>query len=645
MRAPHSLEGWRQSGEQLLKDGSPLVAYDTLAQGLAEFPSDTRLRQLTALALARSGASLRANEMLSALVAEKRRGGETDEETLSLLARTHKDLAAEADTEAARQAHLQRAFELYREAAAGSGGYYSAINAATMALLTGRRADVRELAGAVERQCLSLLEADPARGDLYWVLATLGEAMLLLNDHPAAEAWYRKAAAASGGRLGDLVSTRRNARLIAHHLGADTGPIDRVLGVPSVLVFVGHLIDRPGRAVPRFPPEREDAVREAIEAYLRKAPCGVGFAAAACGADILFLEALHAMGAESRIVLPYDREQFREDSVDIVPGADWNRRYDAVLAHAKEVVVASEQRMVRGGVSYEYGFMMLDGAAGVRADELDTELRCVAVWDGQEGDGPGGTAASVERWRASGRTPDIIDLRELTSSLPGRSSVGPSSVGPSSEGPSSVGPSYVGRDFSPASKVGQDFSLAKSAHTFTPQIVGMLFADARGFSKLTEEEIPLFVNHFLGAVRDELARAPVPPVFSNTWGDGLYFVFSGVAETGAFALNLRDAIREIDWKARGFRNDIALRIGLHVGPVYQCIDPVTARTNFIGAHVSHAARIEPVTPPGEVYASQAFAALARAERVRQFTCAYVGQTPLAKGYGTFPTYVVHRRRV
>ena len=51
----------------------------------------------------------------------------------------------------------------------------------------------------------------------------------------------------------------------------------------------------------------------------------------------------------------------------------------------------------------------------------------------------------------------------------------------------------------------------------------------------------------------------------------------------------------------------------------------------------------PITPPGEVYASRAFASLARSEGVQSFICAYVGQTPLAKGYGTFPTYVVHRR--
>ena len=60
--------------------------------------------------------------------------------------------------------------------------------------------------------------------------------------------------------------------------------------------------------------------------------------------------------------------------------------------------------------------------------------------------------------------------------------------------------------------------------------------------------------------------------------------------------------------------------------------------------MNRAARLEPITPPGQVYASQVFAALASAEGVRDFTCDYVGQTPLAKGYGTFPTYHVRRRK-
>lgn len=55
------------------------------------------------------------------------------------------------------------------------------------------------------------------------------------------------------------------------------------------------------------------------------------------------------------------------------------------------------------------------------------------------------------------------------------------------------------------------------------------------------------------------------------------------------------------------------------------------------------ARIEPKTPPGQVYASENFAAIAAAQKITDFRCEYVGRLPLAKGYGTFGTYHVAGR--
>jgi hypothetical protein len=46
------------------------------------------------------------------------------------------------------------------------------------------------------------------------------------------------------------------------------------------------------------------------------------------------------------------------------------------------------------------------------------------------------------------------------------------------------------------------------------------------------------------------------------------------------------------------------------------------------------ARIEPITPPDQVYTSAAFAAIPAAQRVTSFELDYAGQTPVAKGYGT-----------
>jgi len=54
-------------GERILKQGAPLLAYDIVSEGLKNCSTDARLRQLPGLALARSGATERANRSLEQL--------------------------------------------------------------------------------------------------------------------------------------------------------------------------------------------------------------------------------------------------------------------------------------------------------------------------------------------------------------------------------------------------------------------------------------------------------------------------------------------------------------------------------------------------------------------------------------------------
>jgi hypothetical protein len=85
-----------------------------------------------------------------------------------------------------------------------------------------------------------------------------------------------------------------------------------------------------------------------------------------------------------------------------------------------------------------------------------------------------------------------------------------------------------------------------------------------------------------------------------------------------------------------------MRLALHAGPVYLYTNPITRQSEALGTHMLRAARIEPITPTGSVYASLEFAAQAEVEGVQGFLCHYVGQTPLAKGYGEMPIYRVIR---
>jgi class 3 adenylate cyclase/tetratricopeptide (TPR) repeat protein len=609
---------YRRFGERMLRLGEPLLAYDLIDEGLALFPGDPRLRQLQALALARSGDSGRALSVLATLRDE----GHADEETLGLLARTYKDLGVRAAGRDATEAHdyFRHALETYADAHARHGGSWTGINAASMALVLGDEAKARALAALVREQGLRELErAEADGGDTYWPTATLGEAALILGDLEEAERRYARVAEDGwrARRFGDLSSTRRQARLLLEKVPAAREIVGRCFRTPRVALFVGHMIDGPNRASPRFPARLEAEVRAAIRERLERSGALIGYASAACGSDILFLEVLLELGGEAHVVLPYDRDQFVAQSVEILPGTDWGERFRRVLDRSR-VLTASPQRLEIGGVSYDFANMMAQGLATLRADQLDADLVPMAVWDGRPGDGAGGTASSVERWRGQGLEVDVIDLAEILS----RHDPAPGTA-------ASIAP-------------GSKFELKEATAELGSQIVAILFADVVGFSKLTEEEIPRFVKHFLGMVAERLATVPPESVVKkNTWGDGLFFVFEDVCDAGRLALDLRDQVVNTRWEEKGLPAGLNMRIALHAGPVYLCTDPVTERRNCIGTHVSHAARIEPITPPGQVFASQAFAALAAAQRVREFRCHYVGQTPLAKGYGIHPTYHVH----
>ncbi|HKO96446.1 MAG TPA: TRAFs-binding domain-containing protein [Pyrinomonadaceae bacterium] len=613
----HTPEIYRHLGQRVLKLGEPLLAYDILTEGLKNWSSDVSLQQLLALSLARSGATLRANALLMKL----REEGNTDEETLGILGRTHKDLWSQASNPTERKKQLRLAHKFYTEAYKLNQGYYAGINAATLELQVGNAEKASAIAREVRQSCLKELRRLPNTDQgRYWPLATLGEAALILRKWSEAEDRYAEAAEIGRGHFVELSSTRRNARLILDHLGRDRKSIDACFRIPRVAVFTGHMIDAGDRQTPRFPPQLEPAVRNEIRRRLKRQDVEIGFASAASGSDILFLETLIEMGGAAHIVLPYGHEQFIKDSVEVVPGSGWRERFERVLAQATDVIIASEQKLEKDSTSYEYANLLLIGLASIKAHQLETEMVQQAVWDRKEGDGPDGTAGVIQHWRNMGLEVEVIDLAKLLAR----------------HYPQAIDNISVTTE--------RKQSRGREGKLST-RMMAMLFADAVNFSKLNETQIPRFVDQFLGAIAKLIANSKHAPVLKNTWGDGLYFVFSSVLDAGQFSLELCDVIVDTDWAKKGLPKDLNLRIALHAGPVYSCVDPVMGQSTYTGAHVSRTARMEPITPPGQVYASQPFAALAAAQFVEEFSCDYVGQTPLAKGYGTFPTYHVRRNEV
>jgi tetratricopeptide (TPR) repeat protein len=602
-----------ERAEDHLERGEPLLAYNETQAALAHWPDHTRLRQLQALALARSGDVERANSILDGLT----RDGVHDSETLGLLGRTHKDLGLAETDPLERAAHFEAAFRIYDRAYRGAKGagsadaaWYTGINAATAAVLRGDLAKARSIAAEVREICLGPGTHSGTVSAQYWRQATLGEASLILGDVQSAIAHYARAVDIANGRYGDLSSTRRQARLLAAHLPGIGRDVTEALSIPPVVVFTGHMIDRPDRPTPRFPPALEPLVRESLRAHLaRIAPIAL-HASAACGADILALEAARELGIETHIVLPFPQADFRGTSVDFA-GGGWGERFERALAGAASVTVTSDHYARGSKATFEYANLVLTGMGRLRAEMLDAPLAALAVMDGRDTGEHGGTASSVALWKSNALEADIIDLGELRG-----------------ESASSAAPAP------PAEAEGR----SGARH----EMRSMLFADAVGYSKLSEDQIPGYIEGFLGAVADLSRKTQHRYENVETSGDGLYMVFSNPADAGRFALELRAVTNRFDRGAWGLPSNFSLRIALHCGPVHCAIDPLTGRPLYTGPHTSRAARIEPITPPGQVYASSAFAAVAAASG-SGFGMSYVGRIPLAKSYGTLGLY--HLRAV
>lgn len=610
-----------REAENLLHMGEPLLAYNAIQQALADRPDDIRLRQLKGLALARSGALRRANEELASLRDE----GSTDGETLGLLARTHKDLALASAEGANRERHLAAAFEIYAAGyhessrrGAAADAYYTGINAATMAFLRDDIERAREIAVEVEKLCQKILESDQAGPNSYWPQATLAEAALILGDQDTARERYSVATTLAGNRYGDLSSTRHQARLLLEHQGASTAWLDTAMRVPPVLVFTGHMIDAPDRSQQRFPPQMEATIRENIRGRLERLRPVAAYGSAACGTDILCLECVQELGGELHIVLPFPAEQFRAESVDFCLEGQWGRRFDRLLESANEVLVISEQPPSGETSAFEYANLIMTGLARLRAQMLDTRMQGLAVWDGTETGGEGGTGSLVSVWRNCGVPLEHIELSAVTTH----------------SGPMEL---HELEDVTePCTSDGEQWS-------FEYKIETMLFADAVGYSRLREDQVPLFFKHYVGTVADFNKQTGHKAVHIETAGDGMYMVFDDPGTAAHYALGLSERINSRDWQNLGLPEEMGVRIGLHCGPVFIGIDPITGTPLYSGIHTSRTARIEPITPPGQVYASSAFAAVAASRGISGFRFSYIGRTQLAKHYGVLPLYHVKRQ--
>jgi class 3 adenylate cyclase len=671
--APRTQDEWERAARALLDEGQNFLAHDVCRDGLKAYPGSFKLVTYGAIALSQTGAVDEARRLLAPLLDDilidegpfrrlqdslrdaigsldspdsdhgltaiadlaeaidlvrgKRLVATADAETYNALARVFREAWLATGT----RRDLEHCRELFLRAFHTGNHPRDGIEAAVMSLRLGDRAEAKRLAAKVYA-ALSEQDFDPdlQPDDRFRKLSTLGQAQLLLGDGDGAITTFRAAHALEGVHYGRVVSALKQLELLRHGGVTVPGDLGDIIKPPTVVVFTGHALDRPGEG-PHFPPALEAAVRAEIAQQLEELDAQVGYSMAACGSDLLFIEAMLERGAEVNVVMPFALDDFVANQVRY-GGARWEMRFRNALKLAASVTYATEERYLGHDMLYRFANQCLHGLATLRSGFLCTSPYLLAVWDMMPGSLVGGAGDFIDQWE------DISRLRLID--LDGLLQQHPELLGPD-------GPAMPNLDFGDADAEAEQGRVIRS----------MLFCDIAGYSKLKEEHIPAFLE-FLTRLKTGLEAAGVEPTSINTWGDAIFVVMDKATPMAEYALTMQEVVTRLGEEMRPLLpKPLNLRISLHAGPVFESVDPICGRKNFYGSHINRAARLEPVTVIGHVYATQQFVAVLTAEQsalrseavsngeefIEKYASEYVGVLSLAKDFGRQTVYHLRRR--
>jgi hypothetical protein len=274
-------------------------------------------------------------------------------------------------------------------------------------------------------------EASAADKKDQWLLSSAGDLCLLtLPNARRAIYFYKKAAAAQGDFVLDAI--RKQLMLFAD-LGVLQANVAEALKVlppdpppritdklDRVVLFTGHRIDSANRKNPRFPQEKESAARESIRAALEQEKnitrgSLLGVSGGANGGDLLFLELCDELGIPSEMLLALPDDEFVQASVAAEDKRWVTRFYAQREKHPDTPVLAASPELPkwlqfkRHYDVWQRNNLWILSEALSRAPE---HLSVIALWDGETGDGPGGTEHMVSLAKERGAR--VIHLNTKT---------------------------------------------------------------------------------------------------------------------------------------------------------------------------------------------------------------------------------------
>lgn len=370
-----------------------------------------------------------------------------------------------------------------------------------------------------------------------------------------------------------------------------------------------------------------EAALEALHEEVRGEVAGhgitVGYTSASAGAEIIFAEEILARSGELHLHIPCPAESFIAQYV-APAGERWIDRFRTVCAGAASVDVSCDEQPRADETLLRFNNQMLQGMARIHAERTGTRARLLLAWSPTAPAEPGSPADFMDAWPEIEQL-SLIDLDEIIRRARGDENLPLEDIAP---------------------------GVDALAIGISPLVVrAIFFADIATYTSIPDEQVPLLWD-FLAEVQQGVEARTEMPIVINTWGDAVHAAAETALDMAKYATALVENVLDTDHSAFGLSSRPRFRIALHAGPVYVGLHPLTGRSMIYGHHVNRAARIEPVAAPGEIYASQPFVALLRAEMdaalhqarlmgetYRQpYELEYVGLLDLPKKFGSEAIY-------
>jgi hypothetical protein len=366
--------------EKLIHQGHYFEARSLATSALGE-SDDLRLKQLRALATSKSGGALAAKDYLEPIYKQH----SEDSETAGILGGIYKELFK--NSQETKYALLSR--DTYYQNFLATGNYYTGINAATMSIIAGKAVKGKEIA----TELIAKLSEESSD---FWEVATLAEAHLLKREKAKAMDLYYQLIQQAGDDWGKVNSVFNQLWLLNHYLPVPS-EILKEFSPPTVVGFVGHMVDRKDRATPRFPEVIESKVKNGILNAIKTVNAKIGYCSLACGSDILFAEAMAETNAQVTIYLPFNTQDFVETSVSFA-GEHWVKRFDDLIKKFPVKVMTSE-RFDGNSELFSFHGRVLLGTSLLKSQMLHADAGLITVHSMRDQEGKeGGTRDMIKTW-------------------------------------------------------------------------------------------------------------------------------------------------------------------------------------------------------------------------------------------------------